>query len=231
MEKASMDEVKAAVEESQDLPATPEETSTSQEVTPEETQEVAQPPVEPKVEPEVSQGVPQARVDQIVAEREAVKAEKQALEAQLAEVRELEAKGYSIKDIKEYVAQSGNSQELDSVRSKREAAELQQKVQTLSEKAELDEHLINNPKHKTFAKALQGLKRGSPNKSYDQLYVENFSQVPIAKPKVKVETGRGSADEPISETISNEKFNKFPLDEQRAYLNKHGGLFPKGGSL
>jgi len=227
MEQASKDEINAAAAEEQSLPATPEETSTSPEVTPEETPEVATLPVE-----EVQQGVPQARVDQIVAEKRGIQGENESLKGQLAQVKELEGLGYSLKDIKDYIAtNAGSSQELDSVKSKRENAELRQTVQGLKEKSEIDEYLLSNPTHKTFSKALTGLKKAYPNKSYDQLVVENFSSIPVAKPKVKVETGRGSIEESISDTISDNKFSALPLKEQRAYLKSHGGLFPKGGRL
>lgn len=224
MDKVPLDEVKAALNE-QETHESAEEPSASTEETSEvteETEEVSSP---------VPQGVPQSRVDQIVAEREQVKAEKAQLEAQLAEVRELEQMGYSVKDIKNYVSSTGTASQLDSVRSKREAQELRQSVQELKQGAELSEYLASNPSAKTLKKALSGLKRSNPNKSYEQLFRENFSEIPLQKQKVKVETGRSSIDESVSSDVPTEKFAKMTLAEQKAYLDQRGGTFPKGGRL
>lgn len=222
LDQTPMDEVKAAVAK-QEAGETVEESSTS-----EETSEVTE---ETKEETSQPQGVPQSRVDQIVAEREQAKAEKAQLEAQLAEVRELEQMGYSVKDIRNYVKTAGSSSELDATRSKREAQELRQSVVELKQSAQLSEYLASNPSAKNFKKALGGLMRSNPNKSPEQLFRENFSDIPIQKQKVKVETGRGSVEESVSSDVPAEKFGKMTLAEQKAHLDKHGGTFPKGGKL
>ncbi len=215
MDKASMDEVNAALEE-QETNETEEESSTpEEEEVQEETKEETKEPLKP-------QGVPQSRVDQIVAEREQVKAEKAVLEEQLKSVKDLERMGYKIEDIKEYVNSTGNSTELDSARSKREVEELKKTVSSLKENSELNQAIADNPNIKSFSNGILALKRTYPNKSVSQIYEDYFAKAVPTKKKIKVETGRGSIEKSFESGMTFDKFDNLSLKDKAKYLDKIG---------
>ena len=176
---------------------------------------------EPEVKPS---GVPQWRVDKIVADKKAAEEELATTKAQLAKVKELERLGYKVDDIADYVAKQGKSPELDSHRLQREVQELNSKISQLAETTELKSYIVDNPEAKDYSETLTTLKKAFPGKSYAELDEEILGKVkPRNKVKVSVETGRGSiSSEPSEVGMTPAKFANLKVEKQRDYLASQG---------
>lgn len=112
---------------------------------------------------------------------------------------------------------------------KKSFGELQKTVLSQKEELEIAKMLEANPDAKLFREAIKKIGRAEPNRSYDDIWAEEFKPLIETKVKAKAdeiakakgkrtETGKGSmTDEPISD-LSLDKFSKLSLVEKKAYL-------------
>lgn len=206
MDKVPMEDVNAALNEQKAREA-------------EEVSSASEPEVEPKVEPKVDT-VPKYRLDEVISQRKDLEAKLSEAETKLSAMNELEQMGYSVSDIKDYISSMGDSSELAEVHKKNEVNSLKNEFRELKLKTDLRDYIESNPKAKTFSNSLVALKKVFPHKSFEQLYVENFSSVTTPKEKVKVETGRGSIEENFDKGMTEEKFASLSTEDQAKYLRK-----------
>lgn len=187
-------------------------------------QPIAEAPQAQEVKEEVEQPtykeptIPKYRFDEVNQARK--EAEQRA-----RKIEELEALGYSVEEIKEFVKEQikGNPEALDGVKLKKTLASTQQQVAQLAETVELNDFVRTNPEAGQFQSQLARLKKAFPEKSFHELYQETFEPIKARmKPKVSAETGRGSSTTMKTAGISVDDFKRLSPDKQSEYLKKLG---------
>lgn len=106
--------------------------------------------------------------------------------------------------------------------------ETQRTLLEQKEESDLNSFINDKPEAKSIKEALRKLGRTEPNRSYDELYTENFEK-PFekfqkekeGKKKVQPETGKGSiSKDPVAEL--GEGFDKLSLDKRKDQFKKMG---------
>lgn len=128
-----------------------------------------------------------------------------------------------------------NPEKYDAIRTKKDYNELREKVLLQEEKGAVDDYLESNPKAAAHKESLKRLGRAFPDKSYEDLWNENFkpfvgedegSAEEIKKAQKKSQPEKG--DSTMSGMAGNkslEDFRKLPLAKRKAILLKNGGKF------
>jgi DNA-binding transcriptional MerR regulator len=221
-QRASADEVKEALSAegvNAEAPVSDSPTEEPQEQPVVEAQEAPEVKEEEVEQPTYKEPtIPKYRFDEVNQARK--EAEQKA-----RKIEELEAMGYSVDEIKEFVREQikGNPEALDGVKLKKTLASTQQQIARLSETVELNDFIRTNPDAGQFQNQLARLKKAYPEKSFSELYQETFEPIKARmKPKVSAETGRGSSTTMKSSGISNDDFKKLSMDKQSEYLKKLG---------
>ena len=125
----------------------------------------------------------------------------------------------------------------DAIKTKKDLGELKEKLLLQEERGAVDDYLESNPKAAAQKEALKRLGRAFPDKTYEDLWNENFKPyVPEegddgsatetkAKKKSQPEKGDGTMSEMTSTGMTLDEFRKLPLNKRKAILLKNGGKF------
>ena len=126
-----------------------------------------------------------------------------------------------------------NPEKYDAVKTRKDLSELREKILMQEEKGAVDDYIQSNPKAAAQKDSLKRLGRAFPDKTYEELWTENF--------KPFVSDGDGSATETEAKKSQPEKgdstmsemvggmslsdFRKLPLAKRKAILIKQGSKF------
>lgn len=122
----------------------------------------------------------------------------------------------------------------DSIKTKKELGELREKILLQEEKGAVGDYIESNPKAAAHKESLKRLGRAFPNKTYEDLWNENFkpfvddtvgsAEEIKAKKKSQPEKGDSTISEMVGGMTSAD-FRKLPLAKRKAALMKQGGNF------
>lgn len=123
----------------------------------------------------------------------------------------------------------------DSIRTRKELSDLKEKMLLQEERGAVDDYIKSNPKAEGQKEALKRLGRAFPDKTYTELWNENFKPyIPEGDgsdeddKKVKTKSAPEKGDGTITEMVGGitlEEFRKLPLAKRKAILIKQGGTF------
>ena len=111
--------------------------------------------------------------------------------------------------------------------------ELKQKMLLQEEKGAVDDYLESNPKAAAHKESLKRLGRAFPDKSYEDLWNDNFKPFVVegnesveekqAQKKSQPEKGDGTMSEMTSTGMTLSELRKLPLAKRKAILMKNEG--------
>ena len=127
-----------------------------------------------------------------------------------------------------------NPEKYDAIKTKKDLSELREKMLLQEEKGAVDDYLESNPKAVAHKESLKRLGRAFPDKSYEDLWNDNFkpfvgegkesTEEKEAQEKSQPEKGDGTMSEMTKgKTLTD--FNKLSLEKRKAILMKNGGKF------
>jgi len=129
---------------------------------------------------------------------------------------------------------SEDPEKYDAITTKKSLSELTQKMLLQEEKGAVDDYTKSNPNAVAHKEALKRLGRAFPDKTYEELWIENFKPYVLdedmstkekeANKKSQPEKGDNAMSD-MTKGMSLEDFRKLPLNKRKAILMKNGGSF------